>query len=448
MTHDFAVPDHIASAAPAAERLRILVVTRIFPNRVEPLACPFQRQQLAALSAHASVEVLGVIPYLPGASLLGDRHRVGKLRRVPREDVVDHIRVVHPRAPYIPLAGFFLTPLNVPLYLAGLFPHVAGLGGRFDVVLGAFLYPDACAAALLAAMLGLPYAVKTHGSDVNLISKMGSLRPILRATLRAAGATIGVSRPMVDRLIELGAPPERAMLLPNGVDTAIFHPGDRLQARRELGLPATGKIALFVGRLEAAKGVRELVSAFSRLHSARGGQALHLVFAGSGTLDRELAPQASGESGITLAGLCTLPQVASYLRAADVLVLPSWEEGTPNVILEALATGRPVVATRVGGIPDVVREGHTGLLVPPRDVAALTRALEQALDRAWDEHEITRWAPPSWDQNARTLLGALELTVRESRAPARRLLYRALCRIAGAAAAPTHPSAPPAQAPP
>ncbi len=108
-----------------------------------------------------------------------------------------------------------------------------------------------------------------------------------------------------------------------------------------------------------------------------------------------------------LAGAQDLAGVARYLAAADVLALPSWAEGTPNVVLEALAAGRPVVASRVGGIPDVLLEGVTGTLVTPRDAADLARGLREALGRRWDEATLVASAPPSWDESAGRLFELL-----------------------------------------
>jgi len=390
--------------------LRVLAVTRIFPNQVEPLACPFQRHQLKALSKEAEVEVLGVIPYLPGASMLGDKARVGRLARVPARDVIDGLKVVHPRAPYVPGAGPHLSALNAPLYLAGLLPHLSSLRGRFDVVLGAWLYPDAWAAGMLGHALGLPYAVKAHGTDVNVVARWPSVRGLVRRTLRKAGAVVGVSRPMLDALVELGAPEERVTLVRNGVDRSLFRPGDKREARRALGLPEEGKIILYVGRLEETKGLGELAAAFATLEK-RGQTDARLVVVGDGSMRRALERVSSREGAVVLAGNRPAADVARYLTAADVLTLPSWNEGTPNVILEALAAGRPVVATRVGGIPDVVEEGRTGLLVPVKDVPTLADALGHALSREWPAEEITRAAPPSWETSAGHLLAALERAV-------------------------------------
>ncbi|WP_437785861.1 glycosyltransferase family 4 protein [Sorangium sp. So ce1097] len=399
--------------------LRVLWVTRIFPNRVEPLSCAFQRQQLAALSRRCEVEVLAAIPYHPGVSLLGERTRPGRLTAVPARDEIDGVPVVHPRAPYLPGAGRVLAPVNAPLYLAGLLPHVPRLRGRFDVVLGAWLYPDACAAALLARVLGLPYAVKAHGTDVNVVARWRSVRPLVAGALRSAAYAIGVSRPMVEALVALGAPEDRAVLVRNGVDRALFCPGDRRAARRELGLPERGRIVTFVGHVSREKGIHELLRAFEALGAdGAAGEPVHLVVVGHGP-ERGAVEQAAARAGragargaaegrdrrgrIHVAGARPLADVARFLAATDLLALPSWAEGTPNVVLEALAAARPVVATSVGGIPDVVECGRTGLLVPPRDAGALCRALREALARSWDERAFAEAAPPSWEESAEAL---------------------------------------------
>ena len=389
------------------ERLRVLAVTRIFPNRVEPLACPFQRRQLAALSRIADVQVMGVVPWVPGASLLGDRARVGKLSRVPAEDTIDGLPVVHPRAPYLPLAGPWLSALNGPLYLAGLVPHLAALRRRFDVVLGAWLFPDAWAAQHLARALGLPYAVKAHGTDVNVIARWPSVRALVQGTLRGAGAIIGVSRPMLGALEALGAPPERVTLVPNGVDRTLFQPRSRAEARAALGLDARSKVLVYVGRLEQEKGLHELCDALATIEKHTPGRYT-VVLVGDGSLRKTLEERRDAGLPLVVAGARPAEEVARFLAASDALVLPSWAEGTPNVVLEALAAGRPVVATHVGGIPDVVAHDHTGLLVPPRDAPALAAAIERATSRTWSEDTLTRAAPPGWDRSAADLLAALQ----------------------------------------
>jgi glycosyltransferase involved in cell wall biosynthesis len=423
-------PSGLASSAsfdrqggPGGAALRVLAVTRNFPNRVEPLACAFQRQQLVCLGRRATVEVMATVPYLPGAALLGDRTRAGRLRGLPRRDVIDGVAVVHPRIPYLPGVERLtaLAPVNAPLYLAGLLPYLPALRGRFDVVLGTHLFPDAWAAVAVARMLGLPCVVKAHGTDVNVVARWPSVRPLLAATLHRARFAAGVSRPLVDELVRLGAPADRAVLLPNGVDPTVFYPQGRAEARRALALPERDRIVVYVGALEPEKGLRELCDAFARLRSLES-VPVHLILVGEGSLAGELCARAtqlgSGPGRLIFAGPQDLAGVARFLGAADLLALPSWAEGTPNVVLEALAAGRPVVASRVGGIPDALLEGVTGVLVTPRDAEDLARGLRQALARRWDEAAIVASAPPSWDESAGQLLDLLWEAARgRARAP-------------------------------
>lgn len=394
---------------PFAPRLRVLVITRCFPNRAEPLACAFARQQLGCLSRMADVEVRAPIPWLPGASFLGDRTRAGRLGVVPRRDQIDGIPVSHPRALYAPGAGRIpgIAALNAPLYLASLLPEIGALRGRFDVVLGTFLYPDAVAAAAVAKLLDRPFVLKAHGTDLDVVARWPSVRPMIRAAVRRARFSLGVSRPMLAELSALGAPVDRAVMLENGVDHALFYPRDRGRSRRALGLPEHGKLILFVGDLTREKGAGELADAWASLRRA-SETPLHLVMVGEGPMSARIEEVAAhlgdpDRGRVILTGMVPLTEVAEHLGACDLLALPSHHEGTPNVVLEALASGRPVVGSRVGGIPDAVPEGRAGLLVMPRDVDDLTRALREALDRRWDEGALLSAAPPSWEESAARL---------------------------------------------
>jgi teichuronic acid biosynthesis glycosyltransferase TuaC len=398
--------------------LRVLVVTRLFPSSVEPLESPFARQQLAALGRRCQVLVLGVVPHLPGASLLGDHARLGRLARIPERETVAGLAVIHPRAPYLPGAARFtwLARFNGPLYLSGLLAYLPMLRGCFDVVLGTFLHPDACAAAALARLLGIPHVIKAHGTDVDVVARWPSVRRPIAAALGSAAWALGVSRPMVASLIALGARPDRAQLLANGVDRGLFHPREKVASRAALGLPADGRLVVFVGLLAAEKGVRELLTAWTELRAA-GGPPLHLAILGSGPLHHEIARAATlaqsdrgARRGLLFApGALPLDRVALHLGAADVFALPSHREGTPNVVLEALASGRPVVASRVGGIPDVITHGSTGLLVAPRSAEGLAAALREALARPWDAAALAASAPPSWEEGAARLHHLLAL---------------------------------------
>jgi len=167
-------------------------------------------------------------------------------------------------------------------------------------------------------------------------------------------------------------------------------------------------VIVYVGRFVEAKGMRELVTAFTEL--ARTDDRLRLALIGDGVMREELKAlvQASGFADrVHLPGGQPPERVARWIGAADLLTLPSWSEGYPNVVVEALACGRPVVATDVGGTHEIVHADN-GLLIPPRDAAVLARALRQALDASWDHAAIAAAMRRSWDEVAAETLAVCE----------------------------------------
>jgi L-malate glycosyltransferase len=204
-------------------------------------------------------------------------------------------------------------------------------------------------------------------------------RPLLagidNTTARLAAALVAVSEDTRRAYVEQGYPP-RIRVVYNGVDLA---PGDANGLREELAIPAHAPLVAEVGRLCDVKGQRELIDAIRRVPEA------HAVLVGAdlehgGAYEQALRRRAD-ELGVADRVVFTgrRADAARVLAAADVVALPSWTEGLPLVVLEAMALGRAVVATRVGGTPELVIEGETGLLVPPRDAGALADALRRVL---------------------------------------------------------------------
>lgn len=382
--------------------MRVLAITKIFPNSLEPLSSPFNRQQFGALAELCDLSVLEAIPYFPLSQLTGQPPRAAKLTALPARETVAGIETFYMRQLYVPKIG---TPVGVPLYLASLAPFRA-LASRFDVILGAWGYPDGCATTLFARALGKPSVIKVHGSDVNVLAKVRSARAVMRRILPMANAMVAVSRPLGKELEALDVPASRIHLVRNGVDTKLFFPRDREAARTELGVPLGRPLVVFCGRLEPQKGLEELLVAFEHVRRARPDVMLALL--GDGVMRDRVRTAAEASGGALLApGARPLPEIATWLAACDVFTLPSWNEGTPNVVLEALASGRPAVATRVGGIPDVLSDPKSGILVPAKDPHALTEGLLAALDRRWDPREVTACGPGSWEKSAKTLYDVL-----------------------------------------
>jgi glycosyltransferase involved in cell wall biosynthesis len=247
--------------------------------------------------------------------------------------------------------------------------------------------------------MGLPYTITLRGKLYPCLENE-SQRGQCADALRNAAAVISVSRPMLEEAAKLGVAAEKLHLIPNGVDLDMFQPRDRAGAREALGLPADGRILVTVAHLGLRKGSRETIRAMSALPND-----VHLVLVGQdsrGGKDtseiRTLAQQLGVGGRVIVAGRQPYEKIAQYYAAADVGVLASYREGCPNAVLECLACGRPVVASRVGAVPDLVRDGVDGRVVEPRDDQALASALADVLDRHWDPAVVSGGpAVRSWD---------------------------------------------------
>lgn len=270
--------------------------------------------------------------------------------------------------------------LVAPLYALALRRAVAGAvaAGDFDLVHAHWVVPNAV--VLGGATGGVPLGVGLHGSDVFLAERRGVRRLVGRALARSTLLT-GCSPELVDRVCALGFPRERARVIPYGVDTGLFTPdrGEEHGWRERLGIPPDAVVALGVGRMVTKKGFHVLVEALPGLLDRRPG--LHVVLAGEGDRLEELRRRAD-HPRVHFPGIVYRDALPDLYRAADLFVLPAVHDpagnvdGLPNVILEALASGLPVVASGISGIPLAVRHGEEGLLVEEGDGRALAEALE------------------------------------------------------------------------
>ncbi len=417
-------PSSVAPGAPGlrvaapdsrgSKRLRVLVVTKLFPSGASPTFAVYNGLQMAALARVCDVDVRATVPWFPGARILKRWSPAGQFAELPARETVHGLDVRHPRFLALPRVGRIAAPA---LYAASLWPGLRGLAGKVDVVLGCWAFPDGLAAILLARHLGAAVAVKVHGSDLNVLPQDATLRRLLEEGLPKVDRLIAVSRPLGQRAIELGVPADRVEVVSNGIDREIFKPADRTEARRALGLPLDGPLIAYVGRLDRAKGLHELLDAFRTL--AQRHPALRLAIVGDGP-ELGKCQQAAAEAWVGgrlfLPGALPMPQVAAWIAACDVLTLPSWNEGTPNVLMEAFACGRRVVATSVGGIPDVVSSPELGELVPVRDVPALTAALERVAFTPYVAETLTRAAPYGWPESGARLRDVLQAAVDHHRA--------------------------------
>ena len=364
----------------------VALVTTFYPNRADPTRAVFVENLARELRHECRLHIVSPVPFAPPTA------RWAAWRNIPRLDRRHGLCILHPRFLVLPRLEVF----NALSYALGVLPLLARLARRHPglIVHAHCAYPDAVGAALVARVLGLRYVVTAHGSDLNVYSHRTLLRPQIRWGLRNADAVIAVSRALRRRALELmgaQAEPRCHHVACAAVDPALFHAGgDAAPLRGALGVPAGARVVVFVGKLVPIKGVDTLIAAWVALLAQR---LVHendrLIIIGSGPQEALLRGAARG-AGETVRFLGAMPQahLAQWIRAADLLCLPSRNEGTPNVVIEALASGTPVVASAVGAVPDFVRDGQTGFLARPDDAPDLGRALARGLSQRWDRAAI------------------------------------------------------------
>lgn len=391
--------------------MRLLIVTSQFPIAGEPNRGRPIYQTVRELSRLAQVRVISPVASYPRWA----QPRSYLYRASDEHHSVPGCDVEYVRYPALPAVS---RPFNGRLCARAIAAPMRAFAP--DLVLSYWLYPDAYGAMLAARRIGAPLVVGARGSDLRVRDAVS--RRLTRPVLRAARRLLVVSEDL-GRVAErdYGADPDRIRAIPNGCDAAIFHPADRAGARRALDLPADAEVVTYVGRLVPEKGLRELLIAAGQLRASR--PRLQLVLVGEGPMHAELAAlAAAGDLPVRFAGTRPPAEVARWMCASDLVTLPSYSEGHPNVLVEALACGRPVVATPVGGIPEVV-DAASGVLVPARDPAALAEGLDQALERDWDEAALARRFSRDWRQVAQDTLLACEEVLAEARGE--RALYAA-----------------------
>jgi teichuronic acid biosynthesis glycosyltransferase TuaC len=375
-------------------RLRVLSLATVFPSPAFPNHGLFVHERLRRLARRADVRVVAPIP------------------------LAQRVAVRHPPFLYIPrlakgLDGWALALSSLPSVL-----RLVRGGFDFDVIDAHFGYPEGFAAMLLARAFRRPFAVTLRGSEPGLARERARGRALARA-LRAASAVIAVSGRLRDLAIGLGVRPSRVSVVPNGVDAEVFRFVLPAEARRRLAiepafLPEGARLLVAVGHLCPRKGFERIVAACAVVR-ARGPDARLAIVGGPGLEGDSRASIAAAIREHGMAGRVLLPgpadpeRVALWHAAADVSVLASDHEGCPNVVLEALACGAPVVATDVGNVRDLVANPGDGIVVDPGAVPPLAAALERALETPWDRRGIaSRAALRTWDNVAAETLDALE----------------------------------------
>ena len=392
--------------------VRLLTLTTLFPNARQPRHGIFVANRLRKLceTGRAEAEVIAAVPVFPCAY----RHVI----EVPARERMDRFDVRHPRYFQIPGVGMRAQPDS--LARAILREIRRGDAGAFDLVDAHYFYPDGVAAAYVANELDLPLVISARGSDINLIGNIPFARERMLRAANSAKALIAVSEALANRMRAIGMPSERIHVLRNGVDSAMFRPMPKAEARACLGLDGGSKWILGVGNLVTEKGFEVLIRAVGELPDTR------LMIIGEGSLRATLQGLAASCAPGRVVFRGNMPQrdLPAAYSAADLLALPSLREGWPNVLLESIACGTPVVAAAVGGVAEIIRSSAPGVMVGEHTPAVWRDALRRALAAPQDPERVRAYAFQfGWDDVVDRQCALYEDVVRgwrtRSRAPDR-----------------------------
>ena len=358
--------------------MNVLVVSRLYPRPTDPVVGIFVEEEVRELSRHCEIKVVSPVPWFPP---LKPFPRWYAYSQIPRREIRAGVEVLRPQTLLLP-RNLLFPMMGFAFYLS-LRRCVREFRGRFsiDLIHGHTAYPDGFAAVLLGQAIGRPTIVSLHGGDVNLFfwrfsGRRQGMWAISHAD-RVIAASTSLRRTVVD---EHGADTDKITVIPSGVDVRRFKPIPREEAENRLGLDKGIPRVLYVGAITLSKGIDYLLKSFARL-GPTARDSVQLVLIGDGDYAdraRLLAEQLGIGHRVTFAGKRPNDQIPWWMNACDVLVLPSLSEGFGVVLIEAMACGKPVVATTCGGPEDIVTP-KTGILVPPADEMCLAEALVEVL---------------------------------------------------------------------
>lgn len=409
--------------------MRAIVISKWFPTPYIPNSGVFVLEQIKALR-RLGIEVALVIAPTPWAPRwLSFLARFRKYQCIPRRSEQEGFKVEHPRVLNLPGDRLF--------FLYGLFFYLRCRRilrkllkeQEIDLIHAHTSMPEGFASVLLGREFRLPVVCTLHGGDINDVlppfaihSKRRLALVAVKWALRNLKHLIAVSRDLSLKAESLRGDSESGIAVArNGADLDVFQPINKIEARKTLALPLESWLFVFVGGLVTDKGIPFLLQAFAR---ARVPNTL-LYLVGAGRKEQELRAQCQSlgvEEACVFVGARPHAEVPLWLSACDCFVLSSLTEGSPTILSEAMLCRAPIVATRVGGVPELIQDGETGLVVPSKDEGSLARAMEfmmnnrNAAEKMAFNAESYAKENLTWDANARKTLEVYRAAINHNRA--------------------------------
>lgn len=377
--------------------LRILTFGTLYPNNIQNRHGIFVEQRLRRLFALGGIDcrVVAPVPWFPiGSRWFG---RYAEFAQIKAAEERYGIPIIHPRYPVLPKIGMTIAPLSLALFAWPAIARLYSEGYDFDLIDAHYYYPDGVAAVLLAKWLNKPVVITARGTDINLLPNYFLPRKMILWAAEQADQSITVCRALKDEMVRLGADAAKIQVFRNGVDLEFFKPMQRASVRKKLAIDRP--TLLSVGHLIERKGHHLAIQALRTLPDHQ------LLIAGDGEeLQnlKDLARRIDVADRVSFLGALSHAELVQYYSAADVLVLASSREGWANVLLESMACGTPVVATRFWGTPEVVTRPEAGILVWERSAEAIAAGVRELVMNPPSREMTRKYAERfSWESTVR-----------------------------------------------
>lgn len=377
--------------------LNVLSFTTLYPNEKQPRHGIFIEQRLRHLmqSTDINLKVVAPVPWFPFKINCFGQYAL--YSQVSKAENRYSIEVQHPNYLVVPKIGMSLTPLSLALSGYKQIKSLMAQGFEPDIIDAHYFYPDGVAAALIGKWLKKPVIITARGSDINVLPKYALPRKMIQWAAKKAAMNITVSTALKEEMKKLGVPGSKITVLRNGVDLETFRVLPTIRNKESV----SRRNIISVGNLIELKGHHLVIEALKELPN------MQLIIVGEGAMAsklKQLAIDLDVAKRVCFVGYKTHQELVSLYNKSDVLVLASSREGLPNVILEAMACGTPVIATCVGGAPEVLTDKAAGMLLEERSAKAIVQAVRQLLENPPLMTQTRQYAEAfSWDQTVKKL---------------------------------------------
>jgi N-acetyl-alpha-D-glucosaminyl L-malate synthase BshA len=303
---------------------------------------------------------------------------------IPYEEIMDGIHVhrfkwLEPKE-FKALVHFngLIDNFRLITYIISLFFNLMWIIKKYNVnvVHSHSVIPTGFIGVIVAKIMGKPVFITAHGMDVNNFEEKTFFKLLIQFSLNNCNKAIAVSKNLALKMISFGVDEDNILILRNAIDTDRFKPINNQKIRKIYNINNNDILILFVGYLDTFKGIFELINAFDKIQ--QDNKNVKLMIVGTGPKKHELKDKITKmnlKNSIIFTGKLRPDEMHDYYQAADIFTLPSYTEGLPLVVLEAMACGLPVVVSNVGGIPEVINEGENGFLISPKNEEILTKKL-------------------------------------------------------------------------